>query len=196
MAVALKVPAAEEFTFVQIGAFDGVSNDAVNRIINKRTPLRGLVVEPQLEMYEKLTKLYASQNNITTVRAVISTVDGKTDFYTAKGAAVQAASLSKEHLIQHKIPEAEIVVEKIPSLTFSSLIKKHNFEKIDLVQIDAEGADALIIGMIDFETIQPQIIRFEHVHLTRADEDQCYALLAKHGYQFILEKRDTIAIRS
>ena len=39
------------------------------------------------------------------------------------------------------------------------------------------------------------MIRFEYRHMRDADADACLAHLASHGYRFILESHDIIAVR-
>jgi hypothetical protein len=39
------------------------------------------------------------------------------------------------------------------------------------------------------------MIRFEYRHMSDAGADACLAYLASHGYRFILESHDIIAIR-
>jgi len=79
--------------------------------------------------------------------------------------------------------------------TIASLLQEHGFDSCDLLQIDAEGYDYQIVRSIDFAAVQPLIVRFEHVHMSNADCDQCVELLASHGYRFITERRDIIALR-
>jgi hypothetical protein len=64
-----------------------------------------------------------------------------------------------------------------------------------MIQIDAEGYDWPIIRSIDFTRIRPRILRFEYRHMSDADADECIAHLASHGYRFILESHDIIAVR-
>ncbi len=69
-------------------------------------------------------------------------------------------------------------------------------EQVDLIQIDAEGYDWPIIRSIDFARLRPRILRFEYRHMLGRDADACLALLADHGYRFIIEVRDIIAVRT
>ena len=69
-------------------------------------------------------------------------------------------------------------------------------ERVDLVQIDAEGFDWPIIRSIDFARLRPAIIRFEYRNMPARDADACLELLAAHGYRFLIEPRDIIAHRS
>jgi len=66
---------------------------------------------------------------------------------------------------------------------------------IDLLQIDAEGYDYEIIRSIDFDTVKPAIIHYEHMVLSEADRNACLELLASHGYRIVLQDNDTLAYR-
>jgi hypothetical protein len=68
--------------------------------------------------------------------------------------------------------------------------------QVDLIQIDAEGYDWPIIRSINFERLQPKILRFEYRNMPPQDADACLALLASHDYRFIMESRDIIAYQS
>jgi hypothetical protein len=74
------------------------------------------------------------------------------------------------------------------------LLEEHGLNRLDLVQVDAQGYDYEIVRTIDFETVRPSIIRFEHAHLTDDQCNGCVELLASHGYRFIAERRDIIAL--
>ncbi|HEY7192277.1 MAG TPA: FkbM family methyltransferase, partial [Gemmatimonadales bacterium] len=75
------------------------------------------------------------------------------------------------------------------------LAREHRLERCDLIQIDAEGFDGQIVRTIDFQAVQPSIVRFEHVHLSNRECDDCIELLASHGFRFIGQRRDIIAVR-
>ncbi|PHS01536.1 MAG: hypothetical protein COA78_22620 [Blastopirellula sp.] len=187
----------DELCFIQIGAFDGVSNDALNVLIKGHKNVKGIVIEPQIQAFEALKEHYQDYPNITPLRIVISNSDTEVDFYSSRLFSVQRASLNKQHVLKGAgVREENILQEKIKSCTFSTLIKEYQIDHLDLVQIDAEGYDAEILKMINFDEIKPSVIRFEHDHLSDRDSADCMSLLAKHGYRFLGEQRDIIAILS
>ena len=75
------------------------------------------------------------------------------------------------------------------------LLGQQDVHSIDVLQIDAEGYDYEIIKQVDFDLVQPNIIRFEHMHLSDEDLNECINKLAPLGYRFINEGLDTIAIK-
>ncbi|MBM3971935.1 MAG: FkbM family methyltransferase [Planctomycetes bacterium] len=180
-------------TFLQVGAFDGLHNDALSPIA-QAYGLRGIIVEPQPGAFERLKACYAGQPQIALVNAAIANENGMRDFYTRTGQASPLASFSREHLLKHKVPPDQIVCQQVRCCTLVSLLKEHGFDRLDLLQIDAEGYDYEVIRTIDFSAIRPAIIRFEHVHLSSTDANACVELLASQGYRFIVERRDLIAL--
>jgi hypothetical protein len=75
-----------------------------------------------------------------------------------------------------------------------SALRAAGLTHVDLVQIDAEGYDWPIIRSIDFARLKPRILRFEYRHMSAADADTCLAHLTSHGYRFVVERRDIIAV--
>lgn len=83
-------------------------------------------------------------------------------------------------------PELELYLKgiEIPCLTISELLAKHNVSSVDFLNIDAEGADYKIFGMIDFKVIRPSIICIE----TTSFDDELSGLLKsdleRENYKF------------
>jgi hypothetical protein len=65
---------------------------------------------------------------------------------------------------------------------------------VNLLQIDTEGYDFEIIKMVNFETLRPDVIHYEHRHLSDADRVACERLLASHGYRLHVAGVDTTAV--
>lgn len=182
----------DNFRFVQIGAFDGVSNDAVHELI-KTHDLRGILVEPQPKVFEELRRNYEGYPQIHLVNGAVAADDGVRDYYTRTSLRSQQASFDRGHLRRHNASDNEIVTLQVTCYRLESLLEKYGFDHIDLLQIDAEGYDYEIIKTIDFDRIKPAILRFEHEHLTDRDADECLEMLSSNGYRFVAERRDIIA---
>ena len=193
LAVAYTLRARPGLTFLQIGAFDGLTNDPILPLV-RAYGLRGIVVEPQTGAWEALRARYADYPQVLVVNAAVADANGTRDFYTAAGGSIEQASFYRSHLLKHKVPADQIVSQKVRCVTIASLLEEHRLDGLGLLQVDAEGYDYEIIRTIDFERIKPSIIRFEHAHLTDRECNECVELLASHGYRFISEKRDIIAL--
>ena len=193
LAVSYKLRSADDFTFIQVGAFDGVSNDPIHGIV-REFGIRGIIVEPQADAFEMLRRNYADHPGVLLVNAAVSAEEGTRDFFTVKGATEQVASFDRNLLRKSKVPEEKIVRTEIRCRTLDGLRQEHGFRKFDLVQIDAEGHDYEIVRTIDFGAAKPSLIRFEHIHLSERDCTECVRMLARHGYRFLSEKSDILAI--
>ncbi|HEY7193521.1 MAG TPA: FkbM family methyltransferase, partial [Gemmatimonadales bacterium] len=165
LAVAYALRRHPDFTFLQVGAFDGRTEDPIHPLV-REFGIRGIVVEPQVQMLETLRANYADQPQVTVVNAAIADTEGSREFYTTSLGQSRKASFSRSHLLEHGIRSGEIVSRTVRCATITGLAREHRLERCDLIQIDAEGFDGQIVRTIDFQAVQPSIVRFEHVHLS------------------------------
>jgi FkbM family methyltransferase len=188
--------------YLQVGAFDGVSGDPVYPLI-ERHGLKGVLVEPQRDAFARLQSNYARFDGFTFVNAAISDQDGSLTLYRIKPEAQgpywlhQIASLDRNVLMQHadRVPNLESLIEaeRVRTITFATLLKETGVERIDLLQIDAEGYDAELLRLFDIPARRPAIVRFEHTHLSVADHARSVALLVSQGYKIAVCGGDTLA---
>jgi FkbM family methyltransferase len=195
-----------DIRFLQVGAFDGVSGDPIYPLVDKYR-LKGTLVEPQRDAFQKLKENYArfEDGRFALVNAAIGAQDGTAALYRIKPEAKgpqwlhQLASFDKTVILRHagSVPNLEslIEVERVPCLTFSTLLRTADTGKVDLLQIDAEGHDAELLKLFDVGTRKPAIVRFEHKHLKRAEYDDCVALLIREGYSLARCGFDSLAYR-
>lgn len=195
MAVTHELVKTNNFFFIQIGAFDGMENDPIRPLVREFS-LAGLVVEPQVVAFKKLQKTYQDYPQVTVVNAAISDKNEIRDFYTTTDSSIQTASFNRTHLVKHNVAEGDIVSHKMQCFTIDTLLREHQMDHYNLLQIDAEGYDYELIKSIDFAKRKPSIIRFEYTHLSETDLNECIHLLASHGYYFVPERWDILAILS
>ena len=202
------------FFFVQIGAHDGASTDPLAECI-RAMRLSGLLVEPQEREFRRLAEVYADQPQLRFERAAVAHEDGVATLYKVKlsfwtehgfppGIASQISSLNPNQIRRHvelfggaKLAAREadyLERETVPALTLRSLLARHAIERIDLLQIDAEGFDFEIVKMIDWRD-PPPMIHFETIHLPVADRLAAWRLLRDNGYAlFATNSHNTLAI--
>lgn len=192
-----------DFTFIQVGAYDGVENDPVREWV-RRYRWRGILLEPQERFCQALRRNYQDQPQLKIVNKALAQHQGTRTLYRINGDreglpawAPQLASFQRDVLLSHAeaIPDIEglIVEEPVDCVTFDSLIAEFEVRRLNLLLIDTEGFDFEIIKMIPWERIRPDIIYFEHLHLSPADYDACCALLIDKGYTLSILKMDTVA---
>ena len=196
----------DELFFVQIGANDGKTSDPIYQFVtlNQRR-VRGLVVEPVRDYFEQLKKNYAKYPNVTPVNVAIHSSEKEMTLYRvdpdklkdlpqwAKG----IASFDRSHHELSGIPAEAIVPETVRCTTFDQLLADHQVSRIDLLQIDTEGYDAEILRGIDFDAVQPKIIRFEHGLaegiMSRETFSSIADMLHAQGYELVVESHDATA---
>lgn len=180
-------------SFLQVGAFDGSQNDELQSSID-RFAIKGILVEPQPEVFKRLTQLHGQNENLTLLNAAIDREAGSRPLFMSRRRDLECASFDRNHLVKHGVEPSEIYSSEVECLTISGVLDRARVDAVDLIQIDAEGHDYEIIKTIDFQKCRPRILRFEYRHLSSLDLDQCLEMLAALDYKFIVEELDIICI--
>jgi len=180
---------------LQIGAFDGKFDDPLQWIIRKGRH-SVLFVEPQVEPMKKLKEVYSEQDGFLFEQSAIFDYDGQAELYFhGRDMFAPTASLLKKHVSNFGIDVSKAKSQIVNCLTVESLLKKHDFFKIDLLQIDAEGLDLLILKQFFFIDIEPNIINLETFHLSESDRNWLKSELDSRGYARQDAGLDTVAIK-
>ena len=192
---------APDFFFVQIGAFDGVTEDPLHDFI-VRHEWSGLLVEPQERYFQALCATYADRPRLMLRNVAVGERDEIRPFYRVVGPGIpewtaQLASFDTAIILRHEDAETQLrghlVCEQVQSVSFESLLGE--VDHVDLLQIDAEGYDATLIELFDFARWQPSIVQFEHRHLSLHKHDAAMRRLIQHGYRVAVARFDTVAYR-
>lgn len=195
LAIAQLATPAEDFFFIQVGAFNGREPDPLHQLIC-RHQWRGILIEPQPQAFQMLLETYSSQPNLQFFNLAIGPSEGQLTLYTRKGGSVPIASVSRRLVVKPGYARDEVIAIQVPCWTLERLIERADVPpRIDLLQIDTEGFDLEIIRSIPFDRIKPRIIRYEHALLSQRDRNACIELLAAEGYRMLLEDLDTMAIQ-
>ena len=205
----------KHFTVVQVGANDGFTNDPIHKYI-KRDNWNGILLEPQPFVFNTfLKKLHRNSKKIIPINAALGETDGEGDLYQIAFSnsrwATGIASFSKEQLEDcfksgHvkrcadkeglTIPRDEnqwIKSTKVEMISADSLLKKYNINKIDLLQIDAEGFDFEVIKLFKIEQTKPRAICFEASHFYQNERKECFDYLKNRNYNITQIKADVFA---
>ncbi|REG78327.1 FkbM family methyltransferase [Algoriphagus antarcticus] len=193
-----------DFTVIQIGANDGISNDPIHKFI-KRDNWKGVLLEPQNFVYTEFTqKIYSKNVGINVLNAAIGSEDGtlpmyKIGFSTTRW-ATGLSSFSKEQVLKaydngivaynckkygETIPADKskwTSQEEVRVISPESLIREFDIKKIDLLQIDAEGFDLEVIRIFDLKKHQPKVVIFENAGLSETDYQMALKILREAGY--------------
>ena len=192
---------ASDMIVVQIGAHDGMHGDPVMPLIRKYH-WRGLLVEPQPEIFKRLTANYANEPQVACENAAVAHENGHATLYTFKKSpelpdhASMLASFNKNALLYNGHGyQGEIEELRVPTFDLDTLLTKHRINHFDLLQIDTEGYDYEIIKLLAYYPYKPEVIHFESAFLNPAAKHECGELLHKMGYRALTIGIDTIAYR-
>ena len=198
----------ETIEFVQIGANDGFYVDPLHDfMINNYERISGVVVEPMTRAFKELEETYKNYPMIEKLNAAIHNEKKKASLYQIDPERLHElpefykgiASFDSTHFDKTYTPKEYIIEEEVTCHTLDEVLEKYSIEKLDLLQIDAEGYDAEIINGIDFDKVSPGILRFEHglsqgIMSTRVFMDIVHRLNSA-GYQVVCERYDAVAFR-
>jgi FkbM family methyltransferase len=203
LAAQVMIDHGPELFVLQIGAYDGISNDPVHDLI-VRHGWRGVLLEPQLRYFERLQETYRGREGISLVNAAIAPQPGRRTLYWAEEDPRdetpdigQFASFDPEHVARQaeRFPglRERMRSTEIECVTFEMLLE--GVERVDVLQIDTEGFDAEVVEMFDLARWRPRIVQFEHLHLDRAVHDATVERLCANGYKAWRGRLDTLAYR-
>lgn len=195
-----------DVTVLQVGAFDGLTNDPVLDA-PRRYGWRGVLVEPQPAPFADLQALHTGDPRIQVVNAAISDRDGTRALFTLDPVedlpswAQQISSFRREHLEgqQQWLPDG-VVAERltaleVETLTFDTLLERTGTATVDVLQIDTEGYDWEVLRLFDLPAREPAIVHYEHVHLGEPDRARALELLWANGYRTARCGPDTLGYR-
>ncbi len=198
----------KSLTFLQIGANDGVMNDPIYQFnIDNKSKVRGFVLEPLPDIYEKLVENYQSSPNIKPFNLAIHTTESEMVLHRVIPSRTDEvpefargiASFDETHWEKTTlVPNADYMEQvKVKCVSFADFIKSNAIDRLDLLLLDTEGYDYQILMSIDFTYIKPRMIRFEHGVRNNVMSPEnfmsvcCY--LNTFGYQIIAESYDATA---
>lgn len=190
--------------FVQIGAYDGISTDPLHKYIT-RCGWKGVMLEPQPGPANKLRELYKDNKDIVVLEAALDQHRGTRRLYTVDSEKIPKwaggmASFDRGHILKHEhlIPGINEMMRefKVACITFGDVLDHLPNSRLDLLQIDAEGADGYILSLFPFNRISPAIIHWESKNLTKAQKEEALDLLCKQGYLIATSGlEDMLAVR-
>lgn len=194
--------------FVQIGANDGVMNDPIYKFIQKnKNRVSGFVLEPLPDIFSLLVKNYEAFPSIKPLNLAIHNFENEMLLYRVKpehlskvpAFARGISSFDPNHWKRTSlVPDPDYIQSEIVKcVSFSQLLEENKISEVDLLLIDTEGYDYEILMGIDFSSLKPRIIRFEHGVRDRVMPESNFIevveRLNSQGYQIIAESYDATA---
>jgi len=182
----------EEIFVIVIGANNGELTDFLSTYLILPN-VKGILVEPVSYLFKELQEKFANNKNFHLENSAIYRSNRKKNMFRISQSedlpewADGLGSFNKGNLMLHKtdIPsiDSKIVKELVNCITFNSLMKKYNAERINVLQVDTEGYDYDIIKLIDFNRFRPDLILLEYLHLTYYQYFAAINLLRSNNYR-------------
>lgn len=190
---------------VQIGSNDGETNDPLRKLLLSRRHWRALFVEPVPYLFDRLTRNYPRDPRFAFENVAITRDEGAV-FYWVDASAKQhvsnlppwfdqLGSFDRGHITKHLdgILEPFIVSSPVRCMTLSQLLDHHAIRHIGILHIDTEGHDWQVLSQLDLNVHEPDVILFEHRHLSPIDKQSSLQFLAER-YEIYDLGRDYLAI--
>jgi FkbM family methyltransferase len=198
----------DSFSILQVGAYDGVSNDSVHELLQTYPRVRAVLLEPQPGPFAALEKMWVGSACVTPLRAALSDATGERPLYVIADAykhthpfpdQVSSFYRSRVETACSRYawrPSTDFITSvQVPTLDWRTLVQRYG--PFDFVAIDAEGYDAEILRQIDLAQTPPAIILYEHALLPRTVRRSCEQRLRSNGYTVRrVNRNDTLATRS
>jgi FkbM family methyltransferase len=204
LAVELLILKKPIIKFIQVGANDGVFVDPLRKYV-LRGNFRGILVEPQSDIFQKLVSNYSDYKDKLIFKNIGISDEKEINLYKLKSNFLpndiykSSVASSNKNITANQLGMAFRDIERIavPCLTLDELIIENSFQEFDILQIDTEGYDLKILRTIDLAKYTPLIIQFEHGHLSLRDCSLITEYLNSNNYQIYWggHMSDSVAIK-
>jgi FkbM family methyltransferase len=184
---------SRSFFVMVVGAYDGVENDPVSRFLLAHG-CSGVFVEPQPFVFARLRENFGANPRFHLINAAVGQATGSQElFYVPRDIAgiprwtEQLASFHKGHVAKHedKVPglSRHIRSTTVNTISFEDLIDRFQVHAIDVLQVDAEGVDAMLLRWFPFDRLKPGVVHYEIAHMSAVDLDATRTRLRAFGYR-------------
>lgn len=201
-------------TFLQVGAMDGKRFDPIYAFV-KHYRWRGLILEPLPDLFEALGANYVGCDHVTLVPAALCAQDGAGSMLriSRDAAASGAVPVWAEGLGTffpernalggvgvgtnselHRALLAHSRREEVRCLTVATLAARFGMERLDLLQVDAEGCELDILRQVDRHGLRPRVVHLEHWALSARERGELLGLLGERGYALRMSESDVVAV--
>ena len=174
-------------TFVELGAFDGVSQSNTAWLEAHRG-WRGVLVEAIPEAYERcvLNRPLATVVNCACVSSEYSEPTVDMVYAGLMSIVLGARSASEEDeawiALGEEVQQLERYPVSVPARTLTAVLDDCVLECVDLLSLDVEGYEIEVLGGLDIKRFRPRLILVEESGVGEVD-----AFLSGRGYRRIDE---------
>jgi len=195
-------PVASNFSFLQVGANDGISFDSLYSFVTQRK-ISGIAVEPIQEYYKELRSNYLKFPNVLTVNKAVHETVRTATIYRIDAKEIEQypdwvkgiASFDKEHLTKFEfLDPSHIIAETVEAAHLMDIVTNTSVPAFDYFQVDTEGYDFKVIDMFDFTKYKPKMVKAEYINLSDVEKKAITQRLKDEGYYVFLQGLDVIGI--
>lgn len=180
-----------DFSFIQVGANDGLSTDPYREFILESRG-KGILVEPSPWQMVKLRRNYRGRQNLMFEEVAVSYESDSLILHVPLDSARSGvASLREEHARVHSGDDIRQV--QVAGARLEELLAKYSMSRVDCLFLDVEGAEADILLNMNFDRLGAWLIAFENAHLGENKQKVTDTLVA-HGYRVEVHGLDSIAL--
>jgi FkbM family methyltransferase len=192
----------EALTLIQVGANAGREDDPVRPYLLKY-PWRGVLIEPQPDVFEMLKLNYAGlESRLFFENVAISTSPEPLKLYRLPTGVTPSDSIvsfdPKIIAKQSGVKAQQMVSISVPTVRIDEILAKYQMTEVDVLQLDTEGYDWDALQTVDLTKVRPLLVRFEHGHLSPKTIGSMTRHLNQHGYLVYYGgyESDSIALRN
>jgi len=190
----LRARRKETIRVLQIGAYDGHACDPLLEILQNEN-VSAILLEPQKIPYQRLVERYATNPRVSLINAAVAEHDGVVKLYLPGSGNSPKASLIAQHHRRFGSDAKEVRDIEVPSVSVGSLLKMLHGEHLHLLQVDTEGMDYQILKWFFDADVEPEVLNFESLHLSKAERLASRQLLNDREYWWIESDQDTFALK-
>lgn len=222
LAVLAALASCESPHVAVVGANDGRINDPIYRLVAEHLSDKVLItlIEPNSSLNAMLAKNYEMVANKRIINACVGP-EGRVKIHTVREEfwdrcqptyaaswpnyrAPTGVTSTDRKFVERWVskcgvenPHAAVTSEEVPSDTLPSLLAKAGAPSlVDVLQIDAEGADDIVLFNSAIEATKPNLIYFETEHLGEDRRKAVLQYLTEHGYLTMALGANSLAVRS
>ena len=198
-------------SIIQVGANDGIAHDPIGELVlNSAGRIRGLLIEPQRRAFERLTQRYAHMSHIKCLRAAIGKESGTACIYSVNQQAAAGrlnrsisdgiGSLDRRHveaILKSSAPallpqdlDALVAEELVPITTLAAAQIGAGINHADVLLVDTEGLDGEIVHTALDCGMRPNLVQYEHKHLSGICRRSLSKRLFGMGYRLWADHAD------
>jgi FkbM family methyltransferase len=199
-------PTHRPFTFLQVGANDGITCDPFREFMIRRNAT-GVTAEPVAEYWNKLKRNYAAYPRVFCLHAAVGYPAAENRFYAYNAAYVAKrggwweltglAGFSRAKLERSLLPgdDPDQCIDEtvVPTLTVEDILTSKGFESFDCLFMDCEGHEENILTNLDYDRVRPKMIVFEHTHFPESAQELIQQLGGR-GFVSQQLEQDTVAV--